>query len=738
VTQQLLSSKVVVREEEPRVRGIPSAPTSVAGMLGVTERGPIAQAVLCTSIEEVQRSFGGFTPESDLLLAALGFFENGGSHLWVVRTVHFGNVSDPASATAVRATGALLAPGAPTPATITGTLAGPLRLKDGDLLLLSVGGAPAQGATFHGLPAMVQASGATPFALADGQVLTLLFDDGTEQTVAFAAADFADIAAATPEEVAAVINAQVSGAKALVDTGVLEVASDSAGTASLVHVTGGDANAALDFPTGPVTGMGNVADLDAVTVVEIMTLLEAALPAVTGGEGAGGVLQVQTIDVGQTATLQVDPTTAAAFGLDNDLHTGSDAGATPAVLLEGKDPGGYANQVEVEVRPPVAGDPGTFDVLVIEDGSYRESFPGVSMDPGSKRHVEKVVNHATSGSVLVRVTDQGLPGHPVPPAQTAQLTGGDNGLTGLDDQDFIGAEAAKTGLRALDRVLDLAVLTVPGRATPAVQQAIVYYCEVVRSGMVFAVLDPPAAASAAQMVQHVEVDAGLLELTEHAAIYWPRVQILNPDKPSLGAVDRVVAPPSGIVAGVYARNDGARPGGIYDTPAGVDNGRMYGVVGFETDEVLEEAKRDLLYPKRINPLTTGPGMPRFIDGSRTLKASGNFPYVAERRGVIFIERSLKQGLQFARHKNNTEGLRAQVRRTITAFLNTQMQNGAFRSRVQAKAFFVDVSDALNTAAVIFAGKLIVRVGLATNKPAEFIEILLSQDTRALEAALAGV
>ena len=123
--------------------------------------------------------------------------------------------------------------------------------------------------------------------------------------------------------------------------------------------------------------------------------------------------------------------------------------------------------------------------------------------------------------------------------------------------------------------------------------------------------------------------------------------------------------------------------------------------------------------------------------SRTLKGNGNFPYVAERRGVIFIERSLKQGLQFARHKNNTEGLRAQVRRTITAFLLAQMNNGAFRSKTPSTAFFVDVSEQLNTPTVIFAGKLIARVGLATNKPAEFIILRISQDTRALEAELAA-
>ncbi len=161
------------------------------------------------------------------------------------------------------------------------------------------------------------------------------------------------------------------------------------------------------------------------------------------------------------------------------------------------------------------------------------------------------------------------------------------------------------------------------------------------------------------------------------------------------------------------------------------------VAKFETDDVLDERKRDLIYPKRINPLTTGPGLPRFIDGSRTLKSNGNFPYIAERRGVIFIERSLKQGLQFARHKNNTESLRAQVRRTITSFLLTQMNNGAFRSREPSKAFFVDVSEVLNTPSAIISGKLIVRVGLATNKPAEYVIINISQDVRALQNELAA-
>ena len=324
-----------------------------------------------------------------------------------------------------------------------------------------------------------------------------------------------------------------------------------------------------------------------------------------------------------------------------------------------------------------SGEADAFDLAEIEDGTYRESFPNLTMDPDHARYVERFVNDERSGSVLIRVIDQLLPGAAVPDVQTVQLAGGNDGLVGLDDTDFVGSEAGKTGLRALDQVQDLSLQLVPGRATAAVRHAMVAYCEVDRDGAVFAILNPPENQSATDIVTYVTSTAALGELSEFAAIYSPRVLALNPAKSVLGLGDKLAVPPSGIIAGVFARSDSARPGGVYDPPAGIDKGRMFGVLGFETDEVPEDAKRGLAYPKRTNPLLTGLGLPRYIDGSRTLKASGNFAYVAERRGVIFIERSLKQGLQFARHKNNTEGLRAQVRRTITAFLLTQMNNGAF-------------------------------------------------------------
>jgi hypothetical protein len=426
-----------------------------------------------------------------------------------------------------------------------------------------------------------------------------------------------------------------------------------------------------------------------------------------------------------------DPATATATRATGNVVSG----ATTVYRVEGKHPGRYAEALEVRFRPNAGST--AFDLTVEEGGVARETFSGLSANRTAERYALRVLDAPRVGSKLIRLVDLNVPSAPTPTAQTVRPAGGSDGLTGLTDTDFTGTEAAKNGIRALDAIYDLSLLLVPGRATPVVHNGMVTYCELTRGGTVFPVLDPPAGYGAVEMVRYVETTAKLLELSEHGALYWPRVKIVNPSRRVYGPDAVVVAPPSGVVSGVIARGDNAREGGIYDPPAGIENGRMYGVYGFEVDESLDERKRDIVYPKRINPLTTDVGLPYFIDGSRTLKSTGNFPYVSERRGVSFIARSIRQGLQFARHKYNTEALRARVRRTIYAFLVVQMRNGAFRTNVAATAFFVDVGDAINTPSVIASGQLVADVGLATSKPAEFIVVRVSSDTRAIDAELAG-
>jgi phage tail sheath protein FI len=267
----------------------------------------------------------------------------------------------------------------------------------------------------------------------------------------------------------------------------------------------------------------------------------------------------------------------------------------------------------------------------------------------------------------------------------------------------------------------------------------VTYVEGQRQGFTFAVLDPPAGLTAAAMVTYTETTAALIGISSRAAIYWPRIKVLNPSKSVYGSTDTIVVPPAAWVCGVMSRTDRAREGGVYDPPAGIDQNRgvILGCLGFETDEVLDERKRDLVAPKLINPISRETGTPRFIDGEETLKADDNFPTVSERRGVIYIQRQLKQGTTFARHTNHDGALRARVFRTIFQFLKAQMNVNAFRTKDTQTAFFVDVSEALNPPSVVFARKVIARIGLATQKSAKWVILRFSQDTRALEEELAG-
>jgi len=734
---ELLASKVAVFEEPPPVRGIPSLSTSVAGAIGVTERGPVGEAVRVTSFPAFVERFGGFTADSDLALAAMGFFGEGGTQLYVVRTAHYERPLDPQSLTARSARAALVASQVPTPAIVEGNARAPFRLTEDTELQLRLLEGPPRSILLTGEPGSVRVAAAAPIALADAMTLQLRVDSGAVQTVLFRAEDFENIAAASLSEIEQVLAAQLTGVLVIQGEAGILVESQTRGRRSRVEVLGGRAAPLLRFL--PVRdGSGSVADLGAVTADEVKLLVESEVRDVLLTVLPDQTLTLRTRATGANALLQVLGEVRSPFGFDVEEHVGSDAGDLPLLDARARDPGSYANQLAVAAQPATDGrEAFGFDLRVYDRSLLRETWPSLSLEPTSPRYAPSVVNDRVSGSRLIRVTPApGARGRSVP-TQTQPLLGGDDGLADLSDIDFLGTAPARSGLRALDRVQDLSILLVPGQATPAVHQGMVQYCEVVRGGSCFPVLDPPERMSATEIVEYVDNSAALGGLSEFGAVYWPRVEVLNPDRSVFGTDTRLVVAPSGIIAGVFARTDGARPGGVYDPPAGIEKGRMLTVLGFETDEVLEEPTRDLVYPRRINPLTTAPGFPRYIDGSRTLKGDGSFPFVSERRGVSFIARSLKAGLEFARHRANDSRLRAEVKRTITAFLIQQMNQGAFRSRDPKTAFFVDVSEQLNTPSVIFSGRLLVRVGLATQRPAEWIVIALSQDTRALDADLAA-
>lgn len=752
MSNALLASKIITTEEPPRISSLTAAPTAVFGLVGLAERGPMDVATLSTSFEEWAQVYGGYTVAArDTVAAVEAFFAEGGQFLWFCRTARHTDINDNASNEAVASTGNLASPAATAAAPfVLGNLVGPFAMSDGQTIVVSLNGAAGVTATFNTGAATITSSNTETFALSDGQTLTISVDGEADQTVTFNTADFAAIGTATAEEVATVINEDTTDVLATAVGGAVVITNTrGSGTGFSINPTGGTAAATLGFAAGAVTGTGDAADAAAVTVAELTTLIQGDV-AGTAVTNVGGAVQIAGTTTGSDQTLQVlsSSTADTVLGLSNLAVSGTDAAvATNTLQVDAKYPGEYGDSVTVRIQAASSGSSDEFDLLVLEDGVQVEQFNNLTMDDTStSAYVEDVINAAVTsgGSQYIAVTDLdaglGTPELDRPANADVTLSGGDDGLTNIGDIDFIGSSVASNGLRALDVAGDLTLVACPQRATAAVANALLTYAESTRNGTVFAIIDPPAGLTAQEMVEYVEVTALLLEASEYGAVYFPRVQVLNPNTALFGSDDNITVAPSGHIAGRYSRTDNSQPGGIYQPPGGLANGRLSTVVGLEilpgaeVSETFDVNKRDLLYPKRINPISEVTGG-RVLDGVRTLSSDGNFPTIAERRGVIFMEVTIAEGLEPARFRNNDTTLRAEVTRTVEAFLRNQMEVGAFRTRNPATAFQVDFGEGLNPASVAFAGQLVGRIGLATQKPAEFIILKFSQDTRAIEQEL---
>lgn len=752
---ELLASKVVILEEEPSIPTIAALPSAVTLCLGITERGPIADPQLLTSFEEYQRTFGGFTLESDVCIAAYGFFRQGGTFMWVSRTCHFTDVLDPLTATAAKGSVMLNNSGSlATPAVVgPGTGVSPFVMTDGLHTDIDIGAGPVV-VTFNGTPAQLpNAPVVGPYALLGGETLDVVVN-GVLQTATFLPTDFAVPGVATGLEVAARLNTDLSGAKCI-PVGVapgpygLLLETDGSGSDYSLAIAGGSAAPILLFAAGPVVGPGNVGDIAAVTELEVEAIIEATAGLLGNVDVvvAAGKISIETIATGLLAEIQVEVTSTVDFGLDNLLHNGSDAAVQPTLLCEGKYAGAYSDDISIVIAAATDGQVEHFNLQVVDSGVVKETWPNLSMDQTSTSWVETVINDVNLGSRLIAVVDQLLAPLGIKrPANgtSANMVGGDDGLVGLSDADFVGNVAGPTGLYTFDRVQTGRILIVPGLYTEVVHKGMLDYAEVDRNGSMFCFLDCPPANTKLQVVTYL-TGAGLLEYSEFGAIHWPWIKVGNPQPSVYGTDSNITVPPSGWIAGKCAAND-QRLGGVYEAPAGFGDGWgvIRGMTGVEDDpqglsehQCLDVKARDYVYPYRINPFNRTTGGLWYMDGSRTLKSTGNFPSIGERRGVIFIGESLKEGLQIFRHRFNNRTNRQRAGRSITQFLITEMNKGAFRSNDPARAFFVDASDALNPVANEFAGIMTIRIGLATNKPTDWIILLITQDTRALEESLAA-
>jgi phage tail sheath protein FI len=191
------------------------------------------------------------------------------------------------------------------------------------------------------------------------------------------------------------------------------------------------------------------------------------------------------------------------------------------------------------------------------------------------------------------------------------------------------------------------------------------------------------------------------------------------------AEQRVKLPPSAAVAGVYARVD--REQGVWKAPANVGVLAVIGPVAKITNDDQDQLNIDETGGKSINAIREFTGKGTLVWGGRTLAGNDNeWRYVSVRRLFIMIEESTQKASAFAVFEPNDQTTWLKVKAMIESYLYGLWQQGALAGAKPEDAYYVHVGlGTTMTADDILAGRMIVEIGVAAVRPAEFIILRFS-------------
>ena len=294
------------------------------------------------------------------------------------------------------------------------------------------------------------------------------------------------------------------------------------------------------------------------------------------------------------------------------------------------------------------------------------------------------------------------------------LQGGSNGsvLTVTPDA-FLGKDdgpGKRTGLQAFQENGNVSIMAIPGITAPEVQAALIGFCESKKS--CFAILDIPMELKKTNDVANFR---DMYDST-YAAMYHPWLEMYD-----AGSKRSAYFPPSGAMAGIYARTDIER--GVHKAPA---NEVVRGCTGLSC--AYNEGEQDILNPIGVNLIRAFTGRGIRVWGARTISSNGLWKYLNVRRLFIYVEESIKANTNWVVFEPNSTALWSRVTRTIEAFLATCWRDGALAGSTPSEAFFVECGPTTMTQDDIDNGRLICQIGIAPVKPAEFVIFRITQKT----------
>jgi phage tail sheath protein FI len=409
------------------------------------------------------------------------------------------------------------------------------------------------------------------------------------------------------------------------------------------------------------------------------------------------------------------------------VRVNSDAGAaTPVALLPASSDASLkslraraldaAGGVSVEVGTPSEPAEDTFKLTVRGPGGAVEEFDNVSLKKG-KGNVLTEVKSRSKLIVLEEVSTEGSLVERRPADGTYQLAAAEAAPTEVETGAFTGDVAKRTGVAGLEAIEEVTMILAPDvmpmQAMGAlsmdqalgIQLALVAHAE--RMADRVAILDPPPGLNAQEVFDWrrdtLKVDSS------YAVLYYPWIKVIDP-----ASRQPVFMPPSGFMGGIWGRNDDSR--GVHKAPA---NEPVRGALDVQLQLTSEE--QGLLNPAGINCIRVFPRGGVRVWGARTLaQIDPEFKYLNVRRLFNFVKSSILLGTQWAVFEPNDVLLWAKLRRNTSAFLTRVWRDGALFGVTPDQAFYVKCDAETNPPEVVEAGQVVVEIGLAPVRPAEFV------------------
>ncbi len=365
--------------------------------------------------------------------------------------------------------------------------------------------------------------------------------------------------------------------------------------------------------------------------------------------------------------------------------------------------------------------------ISVRYGEEVENYRGISFNTSNPNYI--AYRMANSELVKLEVQDEHKIGNPVTAIlgednESGMFTlegGRDGSISKVTAGTFIGEDKGpgkRTGLEAFVENQNVSMLIAPGITIPEVVVAMVGQCENLKDR--FAILDMPKDFyKVKDLLEYREI----IDST-YAAMYHPWIQVFDraSNKPDF-------VPPSGAVAGVYARTDMTR--GVHKAPAN----EVVFASGLSVN--YNKSEQDYLNPAGVNLIRAIPGQGIRIWGARTASSNSNFKYVNVRRLFIFVEQSIKANTNWVVFEPNDVTLWDRVRGTINDFLESLWRSGMLAGVSPAEAYFVEIGPETMSRDDIASGRLICNIGIAPSRPAEFVIFRVTQFTAEAGGAAGG-